>query len=181
MIELTSPKLDHTVELGRRLGRLARAGDVLALHGELGAGKTQLVRGVAEGMGLDPAAVSSPTFVIVHEYLPPEASPPKAPETPSGAAPANDTTALVHIDAYRLSGPDDLATIGFDDELRRESVVAVEWAARIDELAPGALGEDRLDVHLQHTANDTRAITLTPRGRWAGLRGELQNLSMTAP
>ncbi|MEM7625362.1 MAG: tRNA (adenosine(37)-N6)-threonylcarbamoyltransferase complex ATPase subunit type 1 TsaE [Planctomycetota bacterium] len=158
MIELVSASLDQTVDLGRRLGQLAEPGDVFALDGELGAGKTQLVRGLALGMNLDPTHVSSPTFVIMHEYQ----------SVPDSAA--EDTgRVLVHIDAYRLTGPDDLASVGFDDELRAGAVVAVEWSERIESFPGGAaqLGENRLHILIQHHGGGSRRLTLTPHGRWA--------------
>ena len=171
MIEWVATSLDQTLDLGCRLGQLAVAGDVIALDGELGAGKTQFVRGLAQGMGLDAAHVSSPTFVILHEYTP---EPPEGPEDEQHSNlldNASQRPVLVHIDAYRLTGPDDLASVGFDDELRDGAVVAVEWASRLMDLpggAPGAgvLGDDRLHVRIEHGGNDTRRFTLTPHGRW---------------
>lgn len=172
MIELISTRLDHTVAIGERLGELCVPGDVIALDGELGAGKTQFVRGLARGMGLDPTHVSSPTFVFMHEYLPPED------QGHGSAAGSDDGLILVHIDAYRITGPDDLATLGFDDELRDTSVTAVEWATLIEALPGNPLGEHRLHVRMEHTRherkhqNDSggggqRRLTLEPHGRWA--------------
>jgi len=141
----------QTIALGRALGEAAQAGDVIALHGELGAGKTQLVRGLAEGLGLDPRQVSSPTFVISHEYLPPDNA-------------QRSVLCLIHVDAYRLTGPEELRSIGLgetDDEPLEDSVLVVEWAERVAE----ALGEDALHVRLEH-AEDGRRITLEPRGSW---------------
>lgn len=172
MIEFVSTSRDHTVALGRCLGKLARAGDVIALDGELGAGKTQLVRGLAQGLGLDPAHVSSPTFVFMHEYTP---------EDKHGNPVEDDPTRLilVHIDAYRVTGPGDLATLGFDDELRDTSVTAVEWAKLIEP----ALGDHRLHVLIEHhgtlsaTDGGQRKITLQPHGRWADRLPQLQTLA----
>jgi tRNA threonylcarbamoyladenosine biosynthesis protein TsaE len=83
---------DETVALGEALSRQLRPGDVVTLDGPLGAGKTRFVRGMAIGLGHDPAQVSSPTFVVAHEYA-----------TPGARA------ILIHVDAYRLSGDDDSA------------------------------------------------------------------------
>lgn len=166
MIEIVSTSLDQTVDLGRRLGRLAEPGDVFALDGELGAGKTQFVRGLALGMGLDPAHVSSPTFVFMHEYVD---------EKNDGITP------LVHIDAYRITGPDDLATLGFDDELRDSSVTAVEWAELIAAMPGQPLGEDRLNVRIEHHGPDARRMILTPRGRWTGRLAPPQTLTSPTP
>ncbi len=157
MIRLRSESPEDTFAIGRALGARCESGDVIALDGELGAGKTQFVRGLAEGMGLDPRQVSSPTFVFVHEY------------TRSDAADANGPV-LAHLDAYRLDGPEQLASIGWGDELLAGAVVAVEWAERID----AALGPDRLHVRIDHGMSGTdpgptvsgRTLTLNPRGRW---------------
>ena len=180
MIELLSTSRDHTVALGQRLGQLATPGDVIALDGQLGAGKTQLVRGLAQGLGLDPTHVSSPTFVFMHEYTP-EAPPEYPSKKPRDCHPSADPQApnhiLVHIDAYRLTGPDDLTTLGFDDELRDTSVTAVEWADLIDQIAPYALGQDRLTIQIEHAGQDTRRLTLTPHGRWQQHTPTLQTLA----
>ena len=162
MIRLTLQDLEATLDLGRRLGRLARAGDVLALDGELGAGKTQLVRGLAQGMGLDPRQVSSPTFVLMHEYEPPDDEAPAPPPV------------LVHIDAYRLSSGDELRELGYDEQLRSGSVTAIEWARRLghepDGLghadAPTPGGSPQLAILLEHAADDSRQATLTPSPDW---------------
>lgn len=146
-----------TIALGEAIGRAAREGDVIALHGELGAGKTQLVRGIAAGMGLSPRQVSSPTFVISHEYLPDDAA---------QGHDAGGGLVLVHIDAYRLTGPDDLGTIGWSGdggELREGAVIVIEWAERV----AGALGADVLHLTLEH-ADAGRRITLEPGGVWSG-------------
>lgn len=143
---------DETVALGATLGGLLRPGDVLALDGELGAGKTRLVRGIAEGFGLDPAQVSSPTYVLVHEYR----------ATPAGrAAPAP----LFHVDAYRLTGPDDLDSLGWDRVIGAFGVVVIEWAARImDALAPEP---SLVRVRIQAEGVTGRRLDLlAPRG-WA--------------
>ena len=152
-IEVVTTDPAQTMRLGAAVARLCQTGDTIALSGELGAGKTQFVRGMATGLGLDPAVVSSPTFVLVHEY---EA----------------DTLTLVHIDAYRLHEPGEVETLGLDD-LRDGAVIAVEWADRVLD----ALDDDRLDVDLQHDPAG-RAITLTPRGRWLA-RGDALTAAVT--
>jgi len=144
--QLTTTTPDQTRRVGEAVGRAARAGDVIALVGELGAGKTQLVRGLAAGLGLDAGAVSSPTFVLMHEYEPADA----------------DGLALVHIDAYRLTGPDELATIGWGEELWEGAVVAVEWADRV----AAALGDAALTITLEHTP-EGRRLTFTAGTAWA--------------
>lgn len=101
-----------TVALGRRLAAGLRPGDLLALHGELGAGKTCLVRGLAAGLGCDPAAVRSPTFVLHHVYPSPRAT-------------------LHHLDLYRLGDGADVSVLDLDG-LLAGGIVAVEWAELAD-------------------------------------------------
>lgn len=156
----TTASAEATTACGRRLGALLKPGDVVALDGPLGAGKTQFVRGLAAGLGLDPGDVSSPTFVMMQEYEP---DPDRGPE----ACP------LFHLDAYRISGPDDLASLGFDAELRATGVSVVEWAARLD-ATPDALGPDVIHLALDHGAGGTRTLTLTTRGCWAAQAGRLR-------
>lgn len=166
-IEYLSNSVEATVAVGDAIAKLFRPGDLVGLIGDLGAGKTQMVRGMAAGLHIKPNRVSSPTFVFLHEY-PPE---------------GNDTTTpvLAHVDAYRLSGTDDLASIGWDSdgrELRRGAVLVVEWADRITD----ALGEDWLEVRLEHH-DAGRRITLSPHGNWrarmAVLRADINQLTQT--
>ncbi len=127
-------------------GALATAigdeGLLLALVGPLGAGKTAFVKGLADGLGVDPALVSSPTFVIVNHY-------PAACGDPDGPAPAG----LAHVDLYRLESEAELEDVGFRDLLGPGAVVAVEWADRL----PEALPDDRLEVRIERPADATRA------------------------
>src|ERR1041385_6709378 len=93
---ITSHSVEETISIGRRIGESLLAGDVVALLGELGAGKTYLTKGIARGLGVSAErAVNSPTFVLVNEY--------------AGRFP------LFHIDAYRLAGPEQLAALGFEE------------------------------------------------------------------
>lgn len=129
MWRVVSQTETETLAVGRVLGALARPGDLIAIDGPLGAGKTRLVRGIALGIGLDGGLVSSPTFVVVNEYTNPD---------------ADDPVRLFHLDAYRLSGPDDLETLGWDRIADGSAVVAVEWAERI---APALL---EAETHREH-------------------------------
>jgi tRNA threonylcarbamoyladenosine biosynthesis protein TsaE len=149
-IQLMSNSVQQTMAIAAAVGRSSQAGDLVGLIGELGAGKTQFVRGLATGLDISPRKVSSPTFVFLQEYQADEDDP--------------DTIVLAHIDAYRLAGPDDLQSIGWDgqgQELRNGAVLAVEWADRIQ----NSLGPDWLRVSLQH-ADTGRIITLSPQGNW---------------
>ena len=102
-----------TDAFGESVGRVLRPGDVIAFYGDLGAGKTTFIRGVARGMGLSDR-VSSPTFTIVNEYL--------------GKIP------LFHFDMYRLHDSDELFEIGWEDYLERGDVCAVEWSENVDDI-----------------------------------------------
>lgn len=128
----------QTEAFGAALGRTLLGGEVVALHGELGAGKTRFARGIAEGLGVDPDAIASPTFVICMEHR-------------------GRRLDFAHLDAYRLSGPEELETIGWQ-ELRQRSdlVLAVEWAGQI----AGALPAERIDVTLAHVDEQRREIAL---------------------
>lgn len=169
VIHLVSRSIEHTMALGAAVAQAAAPGDLVALIGELGAGKTQFVRGMAVGLGIPPRKVSSPTFVFLQEYPVDEDDP--------------GSLVLAHVDAYRLHGPDELHTIGWDgdgQELRRGAVLVVEWADRIID----ALGDDWLEVRLSHHEQG-RAVTLSPHGRWAAriqaLRQSLEATSKTTP
>lgn len=133
---------EETIALGRRLGGLLSEGHVVALSGPLGSGKTTLTKGLAEGLGVEDSRwVTSPTFVLVHEY--------------EGRVP------VYHVDAYRLSGPSDAEALGADELFFGDGVAIVEWADRI----AAALPDERLDVHLEHGDGDQeRRLTFGPRG-----------------
>ena len=131
----------ETMALGRRLGELLDAGDVVALNGPLGSGKTTLTKGLAEGLGVeDPRWVTSPTFVLIHEY--------------PGRLP------VYHIDAYRLGGPEDAEALGADELFFGDGVTIVEWADRIADVLPS----ERLDVALSHGGGDERQLVLVGAG-----------------
>jgi tRNA threonylcarbamoyladenosine biosynthesis protein TsaE len=130
---------DETERIGAALARRLAPGTVVTLEGDLGAGKTCFVRGLARGLGADPAGVSSPTFVLEHRH------------------PTDDGHELVHIDAYRIRSADDLASIGFDELLARgDAVVAIEWPSRIAAALPAV----RVDVRIRHVGEDEREIEI---------------------
>jgi tRNA threonylcarbamoyladenosine biosynthesis protein TsaE len=111
------------------LGRAADRGLAVALVGPLGAGKTLFAQGVAQGLGLDPRGVQSPTFVIACEYALPEGGPLRR---------------LVHADLYRLERPEEAEAAGLRDWLGSDTLLLVEWAER----APHALPDDRLEIRI---------------------------------
>ncbi len=124
--KLTTRSARATHALGARLGRLLAPGDVVALVGELGAGKTELVRGACDGAGVPEREVSSPSFAIVASYR--------------GRIPVH------HADLYRIADEDELYGTGFGDLVGGEGALLVEWADRI----PGALPQERLTLTLSH-------------------------------
>ena len=126
---------EATREVAAQLVPDLKAGSVVALVGDLGAGKTEFVKGLAAGL-LSPAVVTSPTFTLIHEYL-------------GGRLP------LYHMDFYRLSSEDELDEIGFDDYLSQAGICAVEWANRFPERIPGTA----IWVTLSIAENNERVIS----------------------
>ena len=123
----------ETEALGERLAKCLRAGAVVALYGDLGAGKTAFVRGMARGLDIR-ESVSSPTFTIVNEY----------PGDPS----------LFHFDMYRLKNAEELYGIGWEDYLDRNGICVTEWSERIEE----ALPEDAVRVTISRLSDSERSI-----------------------
>jgi tRNA threonylcarbamoyladenosine biosynthesis protein TsaE len=139
VIDLPDPAA--TRDFGVRLGRLLFPGAVVALIGQLGAGKTHLVRAVAEGLGVpDGRAVTSPTFVLIQEY--------------HGRLP------VYHFDVYRLAGDVPFAELGAHEYLEGDGVCLVEWADRVERALPG----EHLRVTLELTGEQSRRATLEGRG-----------------
>jgi tRNA threonylcarbamoyladenosine biosynthesis protein TsaE len=150
-VEAVAATADDARDIGRRLAGVLRRGDLVILTGELGAGKTTLVQGLGDGLQVR-GSVTSPTFVIarVHPSL-------------------VDGPPLVHVDAYRLGGVDELDDLDLDASLD-EAITVVEWGEGVAE----GLAEDRLEVHLTRSAgeeDETRQVRVTPVGRrWRGVR-----------
>jgi tRNA threonylcarbamoyladenosine biosynthesis protein TsaE len=139
------PTPDETMDFGRVLGRSLRAGDLVLLAGPLGAGKTTLTRGIADGLGVG-GRVSSPTFVLARVH-------------PAGEL----GVPLVHVDAYRLGGDlSQLDDLDLDTDLERSAIV-VEWG----EGSAERLSEDYLVVRLDRREDDVREVVLEPHGSWA--------------
>ena len=122
-------------DLGAALAARLAPGAVVAFFGDLGAGKTAFVRGMARGMGLS-CRVSSPTFTIVNEYLGPRE--------------------LIHFDMYRLSGADELFDIGWEDYLRRNAVLVIEWSENVADAFDGS----EISVCIEKLSDTDRSFTV---------------------
>ena len=133
---VTTHSQEETAAVGRDLASRLAAGSVLLLIGDLGAGKTALVRGLAEGLGVQPEDVSSPTFTLMQEYR-------------GGRVP------LIHVDLYRLNDPREIDDLGLE-ELGVNSVLAIEWAERL----PRPIA-DAVEVRIVHGEGDERRLTIT--------------------
>jgi tRNA threonylcarbamoyladenosine biosynthesis protein TsaE len=124
-----------TARSARELAASLQTGDVVLLFGDLGAGKTAFVKGLAAGLGVAPQEVSSPTFTIVQEYR-------------------GGRLTLFHVDLYRLSDPREIDDLGLD-EIAADGILAIEWAEKLPREVPGAVV-----VRIEHSDGDTRRITL---------------------
>lgn len=135
----TSDSVQQTESIAAEFASTLRGGECVALHGDLGAGKTQFVRGLVRGLGGPPRAVSSPTFVLLNVY-------------PGGRL------IVYHLDAYRVGGADDFEAIGFPELLEQGGVVVVEWAERVRALLP----PNCVQIHITPTGKATRRIEMDP-------------------
>lgn len=145
--------VDDTTKLGIKLGGLLNNGDIICLTGDLGTGKTHITKGIAQGLGITDN-ITSPTFTIVNEY-------------DSGRLKLN------HFDVYRVSDPDEIYAIGFDDYIFSDAVSIIEWANYIEEILP----EDLLHISIKKDLDkgeDYRKIILTPYGERYGYIKELK-------
>jgi tRNA threonylcarbamoyladenosine biosynthesis protein TsaE len=155
-LEVASESPERTEAVAETLAGLAAGGDLVTVEGELGAGKTCFARGLAAGLGIDPAEVSSPSFVLLQHY---------GPAAPRGLL-------LAHLDAYRVEGPAQLAGVGLEEILGDPGVVVlVEWASRIEAALPGP----RIEVRLLPAAGAVGPAAATQRRiRLRDLRGDLR-------
>lgn len=154
-LTLETRSADETRRLAGALSPLLVPGDVLVLAGDLGAGKTTFVQGLAAGLGV-PDRIVSPTFILMKEYL-------------GGRYP------LMHLDVYRLERVQDVIDLGYDDFLEPSAVVAVEWGDMVEPLLP----QDHLVVELRLGDGLTeRVVTLTPRG--PGWESRMQTMQILA-
>jgi len=134
-VTVTTHSQEETADVGRGLASTLAPGSVLLLIGDLGAGKTALVRGLAEGLGVAPDEVSSPTFTLMQEYR-------------GGRVP------LIHVDLYRLNDAREIDELGLE-ELGLNAVLAIEWAERLPRPIP-----DAIEVRIDHGDGDERRLTI---------------------
>ncbi len=125
----TSSSEAETREMARVFGQKLKPGDVVALYGELGSGKTQFVKGICDAFGVR-SQVSSPTFVIFHRY--------------DGRSGGGEELFLYHFDLYRVDSPEEIYDLGYEEFFFGDAICVVEWAERLENLLP----EDRYDVRL---------------------------------
>lgn len=145
VVELHSASPEDTRELGAALGRVLASGDVVLLHGPLGAGKTAFTQGIGLGLGVT-GTVNSPTFTILKEY--------------EGRVP------LYHFDLYRIEDPDELFDLGFEDYFAGAGASVVEWAERGEREGEAPVwGPDWLDIRIEPRGGDERAVLVSASGR----------------
>ncbi len=143
---------EETEQMGAALGGLLRPGDVVALFGELGSGKTTFVRGIAAGLGCVASDVHSPSFTLINEYV--------CRGVGRDEAGGGEERRMAHVDLYRIRSEDELPGIGWDDYVHSRHVVAVEWAERVLRWLPA----DHLRVKLEMVGQDRRRIRVSATG-----------------
>jgi tRNA threonylcarbamoyladenosine biosynthesis protein TsaE len=135
-MDITSESPEQTIELGRKIGQQLKGGEIIAVCGPLGSGKTHFIKGIAAGTGAqDRKRVTSPTFVIVNEY--------------------KGGLDIYHVDAYRLNSLDEFEMIGFDDFCYPGSVVLIEWA---DKIEAALQTMDYIRIEITHAGKTKRKI-----------------------
>ncbi|HEY6274087.1 MAG TPA: tRNA (adenosine(37)-N6)-threonylcarbamoyltransferase complex ATPase subunit type 1 TsaE [Terriglobales bacterium] len=139
MKTFTTHSADETTELGRKLATHLKPGSVVLLRGELGAGKTTMVKGIAEGLkAAEAGSVTSPTFTLVHEYSGPN-------------------VILYHIDLYRIDTERELDTLALDDLMAPDSILLIEWGDKFERF----VRERDTDIAIEHAGGDERRISVS--------------------
>jgi tRNA threonylcarbamoyladenosine biosynthesis protein TsaE len=142
-VNLISRCPEDTLLLGRIIGENLARGDVIALVGELGTGKTTITQGIARGLGVpEKYYITSPTFTLINEY------------------PGEIT--LYHLDVYRLTGPDDLSDIGYEEYFFGDGVTVIEWAEKIEDILP----DDVISIGLSYREGNEREIEISGTSQW---------------
>ncbi|MDH4164316.1 MAG: tRNA (adenosine(37)-N6)-threonylcarbamoyltransferase complex ATPase subunit type 1 TsaE [Nitrospirota bacterium] len=140
MFSIVTANTEQTEELGKIIGTLLEPGDLLCLFGDLGAGKTHLSYGIAQGLEVREQYITSPTFTFVNEY--------------EGRIP------FYHIDLYRLKDPSELEGIGFEEYVESDGATVIEWAERAEEELPSAF----LSIYLSHLSENSREVGFLAEG-----------------
>ncbi|MDH5562508.1 MAG: tRNA (adenosine(37)-N6)-threonylcarbamoyltransferase complex ATPase subunit type 1 TsaE [Nitrospirota bacterium] len=130
---LTLDSAEKTLAFGERVGHVLKGGDVLALTGDLGVGKTLITRGIALGLGIPAEQVNSPTFTLIQAYV------------------YDSCVQVIHVDLYRLEHPSAIAQLGLEDYLTPQNIVIIEWADRCLQVLP----PDYLVIHMEHGKTET--------------------------
>jgi tRNA threonylcarbamoyladenosine biosynthesis protein TsaE len=139
---------DETIELGRNFGSQLKGGEIVAVCGQLGSGKTHLIKGIAAGAGAkDSKNINSPTFVIINEY--------------------KGRLDIYHIDAYRLDSVPEFEMLGFDDLCYPQSVVLIEWADKVESVLKPL---DYVRIKLEHAGKDKRIIHVKNTPQYINLK-----------
>lgn len=138
-MEFKTTSVLETIEAGKKFAEQLQAGSIVRLEGDLGAGKTHFVKGVASFFGISEQEVSSPTFTLIHEY--------------EGKVP------IFHFDCYRLKSEQEALEIGIEEYLFGDGVTLIEWPSKIDGLIP----EDSVSVEIKHSGETERTILISDR------------------
>jgi tRNA threonylcarbamoyladenosine biosynthesis protein TsaE len=151
VVQTKSPA--ETIRIGKSIGSRLLPGDVVALVGELGTGKTQFIKGMATGVGVvKPTYISSPSFTLINEY--------------PGRIP------FYHIDLFRLRWEKEAEELGLEDYFRGEGITAIEWADKIPSLLP----KEMLLIHIDYTGKNSRSLEMTGKGkRYLNLVDQIQS------
>lgn len=141
-MEFITKDVDETIKLGYSLGEKINPGDIICLDGELGTGKTHFVKGIASALGIK-EYITSPTFTIVNQY--------------------EGRIKLNHFDVYRVSDPDEISAIGFDEYIFSDAASVIEWSKFIEELIP----DEHVNILIEkiNTDENSRKITINYSGK----------------
>lgn len=156
VLDFISHSQAQTIRIGQRMGEHVQGGDVLFFYGGLGAGKTQLIKGIVQGLGSEDL-VTSPSFVLMNEYR---------------AGPQHQAMYIYHVDLYRIGEPGELATIGLEEIWYDRGVFLIEWAERAEDWLP----DEHLAIYLQYLDETKRVLRFVPRGeRYCALVEKFKN------
>jgi len=138
MLNIETHSFEETVEFGKKLGMVLKSGDIISLSGDLGTGKTAFTNGIAKSLGIA-SYITSPTFTIVNEY--------------EGRLP------LYHFDVYRISDPDEMFDIGFEEYINSEGITIIEWGEQINDILPKEIIQVNIKKNLDKGL-DVREISI---------------------